>query len=151
MQDWYCSYALITISVSNILFHAPFFFSFFFRFIMDLHLGLGTWGKNCWHFVLSELWLDWVRDEQKICTTKEERNFIISLFDKAVKDYTSKYFSIFIAWNCDLGFFFFYFFYLFIYLFIYLLIIIIFFLYKEQTFIRMYGTVGGGGVSDRLE
>ncbi|XP_068216225.1 squamous cell carcinoma antigen recognized by T-cells 3-like [Palaemon carinicauda] len=36
-----------------------------------------------------ELWLDWVRDEQKVCTTKEERDYITSLFERAVKDYTS--------------------------------------------------------------
>ncbi|XP_066945811.1 squamous cell carcinoma antigen recognized by T-cells 3-like [Macrobrachium rosenbergii] len=36
-----------------------------------------------------ELWLDWVRDEQKVCTTKEERDYITTLFDRAVKDYTS--------------------------------------------------------------
>ncbi|XP_042223053.1 squamous cell carcinoma antigen recognized by T-cells 3-like [Homarus americanus] len=36
-----------------------------------------------------ELWLDWIRDEQKVCTSNEERQFIIELFDQAVKDYTS--------------------------------------------------------------
>ncbi|ROT78776.1 Squamous cell carcinoma antigen recognized by T-cells 3 [Penaeus vannamei] len=36
-----------------------------------------------------ELWLDWIRDEQKICSTPEEREYIINLFERAVKDYTS--------------------------------------------------------------
>lgn len=40
--------------------------------------------------MFSELWLDWIRDEQKICSTPEEREYIINLFERAVKDYTSK-------------------------------------------------------------
>lgn len=36
-----------------------------------------------------ELWLEWVRDEQKVCTTDEERKYIVGLFEYAVQDYTS--------------------------------------------------------------
>uniref|UniRef100_A0A0P4WF69 RRM domain-containing protein n=1 Tax=Scylla olivacea TaxID=85551 RepID=A0A0P4WF69_SCYOL len=36
-----------------------------------------------------ELWLQWIRDEQKVCTTDEERQYIVGLFERAVKDYTS--------------------------------------------------------------
>ncbi|KAK8726198.1 hypothetical protein OTU49_010418 [Cherax quadricarinatus] len=36
-----------------------------------------------------ELWLDWIRDEQKVCTSSDERLYIAELFDRAVKDYTS--------------------------------------------------------------
>ncbi|KAK7072870.1 hypothetical protein SK128_011164 [Halocaridina rubra] len=36
-----------------------------------------------------ELWLEWLRDEQNICATKEEREYIKTLFERAVKDYTS--------------------------------------------------------------
>nr|XP_045609668.1 squamous cell carcinoma antigen recognized by T-cells 3-like isoform X1 [Procambarus clarkii] len=36
-----------------------------------------------------ELWLDWIRDEQKVCTSDEERQYIVELFERAVKDYTS--------------------------------------------------------------
>ncbi|XP_050725167.1 squamous cell carcinoma antigen recognized by T-cells 3-like [Eriocheir sinensis] len=36
-----------------------------------------------------ELWLQWIQDEQKVCATDEERQYIVSLFERAVKDYTS--------------------------------------------------------------
>lgn len=36
-----------------------------------------------------ELWLEWIRDEQKVCTTNDERQFIVELFESAVKDYSS--------------------------------------------------------------
>ncbi|KAG0710360.1 Squamous cell carcinoma antigen recognized by T-cells 3 [Chionoecetes opilio] len=35
-----------------------------------------------------ELWLDWIRDEQKVCTTDEERQYVVGLFKRAVQDYT---------------------------------------------------------------
>ena len=41
--------------------------------------------------LLAELWLEWVQDEQKVCTTDEERQFIVGLFERAVQDYTGEY------------------------------------------------------------
>ncbi|KAK3855213.1 hypothetical protein Pcinc_038368 [Petrolisthes cinctipes] len=35
----------------------------------------------------AELWLEWIRDEQKVCSSEEEKQFIRDLFDRAVKDY----------------------------------------------------------------
>lgn len=41
-------------------------------------------------FILfSDLWLDWIKDEIVIATTDEEKENIIKLFEKAVKDYLS--------------------------------------------------------------
>ncbi|KAL7647983.1 UNVERIFIED_CONTAM: hypothetical protein RMT77_001599 [Armadillidium vulgare] len=36
-----------------------------------------------------DLWMDWVSDEQKICTSKEERKYVIELFKRSVKEYMS--------------------------------------------------------------
>lgn len=46
---------------------------------------------NLWNNLIIELWLEWIRDEQKVCTTNDERQFIVELFERAVKDYTCKY------------------------------------------------------------
>lgn len=35
------------------------------------------------------LWMDWLQDEQKIATSTEEKEKIVELFEKAVKDYLS--------------------------------------------------------------
>jgi len=39
--------------------------------------------------LFSDLWLDWIKDEIAIVTTNEEKDNIIKLFEKAVKDYLS--------------------------------------------------------------
>ncbi|CAL4063250.1 unnamed protein product, partial [Meganyctiphanes norvegica] len=36
-----------------------------------------------------ELWLSWLKDEQSIATSKEERAHIVTLFERAVQDYMS--------------------------------------------------------------
>ncbi|XP_047736923.1 squamous cell carcinoma antigen recognized by T-cells 3-like isoform X2 [Hyalella azteca] len=36
-----------------------------------------------------ELWLDYIHDEKAVCTTADERNFVISLLDRATKEYAS--------------------------------------------------------------
>ncbi|GBN63258.1 Squamous cell carcinoma antigen recognized by T-cells 3 [Araneus ventricosus] len=36
-----------------------------------------------------ELWLDWLTDERKLATTKEQEKKMISLFERALKDYPS--------------------------------------------------------------
>lgn len=33
------------------------------------------------------LWLDWLQDEQKVATSIEEKEKLVELFEKAVKDY----------------------------------------------------------------
>lgn len=40
-------------------------------------------------YIFSDLWLDWIKDEIAIVTTNEEKDNIIKLFEKAVKDYLS--------------------------------------------------------------
>eukprot|EP00092_Neocalanus_flemingeri_P022932 GFUD01024863.1.p1 GENE.GFUD01024863.1~~GFUD01024863.1.p1 ORF type:complete len:939 (+),score=286.08 GFUD01024863.1:83-2899(+) len=37
----------------------------------------------------SDLWLDWISDEQKIATSEEEKKMVDDLFEKGVKDYLS--------------------------------------------------------------
>lgn len=44
------------------------------------------------YLFFAELWLNWIQDEQKVCATDEERQYIVNLFERAVKDYTSKHY-----------------------------------------------------------
>lgn len=36
-----------------------------------------------------ELWLDWIKDESKLCESDEDKERVIQLFERAVKDYLS--------------------------------------------------------------
>ncbi|EEC11125.1 conserved hypothetical protein, partial [Ixodes scapularis] len=36
-----------------------------------------------------ELWLDWIKDESKLCESDEDKERVILLFERAVKDYLS--------------------------------------------------------------
>lgn len=38
-----------------------------------------------------ELWLDWIKDEIVVATTDEEKQYVITLCEKGVKDYLSKF------------------------------------------------------------
>jgi hypothetical protein len=39
------------------------------------------------HETYLDLWLDWIKDELKLAGSEEERNYVESLFQKAVSDY----------------------------------------------------------------
>ena len=43
------------------------------------------------HF-FPELWLDWIKDEEPLVVIPQQKEYITSLYDKAVKDYTSEFF-----------------------------------------------------------
>lgn len=36
---------------------------------------------------ITELWLDWIRDEMKVAFSDEEKQAVMDLFERAVKDY----------------------------------------------------------------
>lgn len=40
--------------------------------------------------VISEMWLAWIEDERKLATTAEEKEKLIELFERALKDYLCK-------------------------------------------------------------
>lgn len=44
--------------------------------------------------LLSELWLEWLRDEIPLATDEKERKHVYDLFERAVKDYLCKYICI---------------------------------------------------------
>lgn len=43
-------------------------------------------------FFLSEIWLDWLKDEIKMASEISEREKVYELFERAVKDYICKSF-----------------------------------------------------------
>lgn len=38
----------------------------------------------------SELWLDWLTDEKTLATTPEQKEKLVPLFERSVKDYACK-------------------------------------------------------------
>ena len=40
---------------------------------------------------MKELWLDWLKDEQKLVVNEKDRERVKDLFEKAVQDYLCKY------------------------------------------------------------
>ena len=58
--------------------------------VIALHLlSIKLTVNYVYNFTLSELWLEWIEDEMKICA--DDRAAITDLFDKAVQDYMCEY------------------------------------------------------------
>lgn len=61
-----------------------------YRKLMDLSKMRATYERFSENFPLTpSLWLDWIKDEIRIASSDKEKQYVKTLFEKAVKDYLS--------------------------------------------------------------
>lgn len=62
-----------------------------YRKLTDLKSLRAAYERFCECYPLTpKLWLSWIRDEIEIANNEAEKNYIISLFELAIKDYLCK-------------------------------------------------------------
>ena len=55
-----------------------------------------------YHINFVELWLEWIKDEVALVSESDERNSVLNLFERAVKDYIGNLISLFCTMHISL-------------------------------------------------